>query len=166
MKREDGRKLFRAFLGNSRETAGEQRAMMEQMAAPSRERSLRSMMEHLLSLDETAWYLYAWSRDPLEGRFSREQKLAYGFRAAECGRSEAQLILGKTDVWDIAARMGLKVLTPQVPGGGGHVILPSMRNRIPLPFHGRSRAGAEADSGRKTGGASGKQGSGGRAAGP
>lgn len=122
MKREDGRKLFRAFLGNSRETAGEQRAMMEQMAAPSRERSLRSMMEHLLSLDETAWYLYAWSRDPLEGRFSREQKLAYGFRAAECGRSEAQLILGKTDVWDIAARMGLKVLTPQVPGGGGHVI--------------------------------------------
>ena len=54
MKREDGRKLFRAFLGNSRETAGEQRAMMEQMAAPSRERSLRSMMEHLLSLDETA----------------------------------------------------------------------------------------------------------------
>ena len=87
MKREDGRKLFRAFLGNSRETAGEQRAMMEQMAAPSRERSLRSMMEHLLSLDETAWYLYAWSRDPLEGRFSREQKLAYGFRAAECGRS-------------------------------------------------------------------------------
>ena len=122
MKREDGRKLFRAFLGNSRETAGEQRAMMEQMAAPSRERSLRSMMEHLLSLDETAWYLYAWSRDPLEGRFSREQKLAYGFRAAECGRSEAQLILGKTDVWDIAAGMGLKVLTPQVPGGGGHVI--------------------------------------------
>ena len=40
MKREDGRKLFRAFLGNSRETAGEQRAMMEQMAVPSRERSL------------------------------------------------------------------------------------------------------------------------------
>ena len=112
MKREDGRKLFRAFLGNSRETAGEQRAMMEQMAAPSRERSLRSMMEHLLSLDETAWYLYAWSRDPLEGRFSREQKLAYGFRAAECGRSEAQLILGKTDVWDIAARMGTPIHAP------------------------------------------------------
>ena len=55
MKREDGRKLFRAFLGNSRETAGEQRAMMEQMAVPSRERSLYSMVEHLLSLDETAW---------------------------------------------------------------------------------------------------------------
>ena len=119
MKREDGRKLFRAFLGNSRETAGEQRTMMEQMAVPSRERSLYSMVEHLLSLDETAWYLYAWSRDPLEGRFSREQKLAYGFRAAECGRNEAQL---KTDVWDIAAGMGLNVLTPQVPGGGGHVI--------------------------------------------
>lgn len=119
MKREDGRKLFRAFLGNSRETAGEQRAMMEQMAAPSRERSLRSMMEHLLSLDETAWYLYAWSRDPLEGRFSREQKLAYGFRAAECGRSEAQLILGRQMSGISPAGMGLKVLTPQVRGEAG-----------------------------------------------
>ena len=116
--------------------------MMEQMAAPSRERSLRSMMEHLLSLDETAWYLYAWSRDPLEGRFSREQKLAYGFRAAECGRSEAQLILGKTDVWDIAAGMGLKVLTPQVPGGRRACdFLPSIRNRIPLPFSWTAQSG-------------------------
>ena len=35
--------------------------MMEQMAVPSRERSLYSMVEHLLSLDETAWYLYALS---------------------------------------------------------------------------------------------------------
>ena len=91
MKREDGRKLFRAFLGNSREMAGEQRAMAEQMAAPSRERSLYSMVEHLLSLDETAWYLYAWSRDPLEGKFSREQKLAYGFRAAHGCFPEEQM---------------------------------------------------------------------------
>ena len=96
--------------------------MAEQMAAPSRERSLYSMVEHLLSLDETAWYLYAWSRDPLEGKFSREQKLAYGFRAAQCGRSEARLLPGGTDVWDIASQMGLKVSAPRVPGGGGHVI--------------------------------------------
>lgn len=122
MKREDGRKLFRAFFGNSRETAGEQRAMMERLAAPSRERSLYSMVEHLLTLDDTAWHLYAWSRDPLEGRFSREQKLAYGLKAAACGRSEARQFPGETDVWDIAARMGLKVSAPQVPGGGGHVI--------------------------------------------
>ena len=75
MKREDGRKLFRAFLGNSRETAGEQRAMMEQMAVPSRERSLYSMVEQMLYQNETAWYLYARSRDTMEGRFSREQKV-------------------------------------------------------------------------------------------
>ena len=52
MKREDGRKLFRAFLGNSRETAGEQRAMMEQMAAPSRERSLRCLLYTSDAADE------------------------------------------------------------------------------------------------------------------
>ena len=83
MKREDGRKLFRAFLGNSRETAGEQRAMMEQMAVPSRERSLYSMVEHLLSLDETAWYLYAWSRDPLAGfPGNRSWHTAFGRQSA------------------------------------------------------------------------------------
>lgn len=66
--------------------------MMKQMAAPTRERSLYSMMEHLLSLDDSVWHLYAWSRDPLEGKFTREQKLAYGSRAAECGRNEAELL--------------------------------------------------------------------------
>ena len=42
------------------------------------------MMEHLLSLDETAWYLYAWSRDPLEGRFSRNRSwhTAFGRQSA------------------------------------------------------------------------------------
>ena len=127
MKREDGRKLLHAFFGNSREMAGEQRVMMKQMAAPTRERSLYSMMEHLLSLDDSVWHLYAWSRDPLEGKFSREQKLAYGSRAAECGRNEAELLKKGANVWDIAARMGLKVSTSQVPVGGGHVIFAQYR---------------------------------------
>lgn len=127
MKREDGRKLLHAFFGNSREMAGEQRVMMKQMAAPTRERSLYSMMEHLLSLDDSVWHLYAWSRDPLEGKFTREQKLAYGSRAAECGRNEAELLKKGANVWDIAARMGLKVSTPQVPVGGGYVIFAQYR---------------------------------------
>ena len=113
MKREDGRKLLHAFFGNSREMAGEQRVMMKQMAAPTRERSLYSMMEHLLSLDDSVWHLYAWSRDPLEGKFTREQKLAYGSRAAECGRNEAELLLRGTNVWDIAAGWALRFPRPR-----------------------------------------------------
>lgn len=125
MKRESGRKLFDAFLGNSRESMASQRAMMEQMAVPARERSLYSMMEHLLKLKPETWQIYAWSRDPLEGRFNTEQKLAYGLKAAKCGRCEADLMLaqaGDLDIWSLAAGMGLTVSTPQVPNGGGHVI--------------------------------------------
>ena len=166
MKREDGRKLFRAFgkqQGNGRGTKGHDGAD----GGSVKERSLRSMMEHLLSLDETAWYLYAWSRDPLEGRFSREQKLAYGFRAAECGRSEAQLILGKTDVWDIAARMGLKVFNAPGAGGGGHVIFAQYEepDSITIFMDGAERA-QKLIREEKLEGLLGKQGSGGRAAGP
>ena len=120
MKREDGRKLFRAFLGNSRETAGEQKGH-DGADGGSVKGEVPVFHGGTPAVpDETAWYLYAWSRDPLEGRFPREQKLAYGFRAAECGRNEAQLILGKTDVWDIAAGMGLKGFNaPRCRGAAG-----------------------------------------------
>ena len=52
---------------------------------------LRPMMERLLSLDREAWGLYAWSREPLEGKFDREQKLQYQRKAEACGREEAAL---------------------------------------------------------------------------
>ena len=45
---------------------------------------LRPMMERLLSLDREAWGLYAWSREPLEGKFDREQKLQYQREKRRC----------------------------------------------------------------------------------
>lgn len=59
MRRKDGRELFQAFLGDNREVTEEQETMVEQITTPSREKSLYSVVKHLLSLGETAWYLYA-----------------------------------------------------------------------------------------------------------
>ena len=81
MKREDGRKLFRAFLGNSRGTKGHDGA---DGGSVKGERSLYSMVEHLLSLDETAWYLYAWSRTRWKAGFpgNRSWHTAFGRQSA------------------------------------------------------------------------------------
>jgi len=106
---------------------------------------LRPMMERLLSLDREAWGLYAWSREPLEGKFDREQKLQYQRKAEACGREEAALaaaavmevgdrrnqaeaaaaevVLGVPDslAKSAAASMKLYVTTPHTPVGGGQV---------------------------------------------
>ena len=89
---------------------------------------LRPMMERLLSLDREGWGLYAWSREPLEGKFDREQKLQYQRKAEACGREEAVLaaaeaVLEVPDslVKSAAASMKLHVTTPDTPVGGGQV---------------------------------------------
>jgi len=70
---------------------------------------LRPMMERLLSLDREAWGLYAWSREPLEGKFDREQKLQYQRKAEACGREEAG---------PAAAGSGIPLSGRGVGGGG------------------------------------------------
>ena len=43
----------------------------------------------------------------------RKLLLAYGSRAAECGRNEAELLLRGTNVWDIAAGWALRFPRPR-----------------------------------------------------
>ena len=57
------------------------------------------MIEKLGALTEEDWGKYAFSREPLEGRFSNEQKMQYTHKAN-----------------------GMKVKTPKVPVGGGLVL--------------------------------------------
>ncbi|WP_349947603.1 hypothetical protein ABFV83_03725 [Lacrimispora sp. BS-2] len=86
---------------------------------------LRPMIEKLVKLSETEFGMYAWSREPLERKFDQGQKLRYILEAGRCGRKEAALLKEKYKTGDpdiIARKMGLKVLTPDIPIGGGHVI--------------------------------------------
>lgn len=89
---------------------------------------LRAMIEHLLRLSGQEFGMYAWTREPLEGKFDTAQKMGYILKAESCGMNEARLLKreyctdGVGGPADIARLMGLKVETPDIPTGGGHVI--------------------------------------------
>lgn len=83
-------------------------------------------MVHTLSeIKEETWGLYAFTREPLEGKFSLQQKFHYTKCANECGRTWARKIVeqfGTRDPKVIAAKMGMKVKETVKPIGGGVVL--------------------------------------------
>ena len=86
---------------------------------------VRDMIESLVKLTDEEFSRYAWSREPLEGKFNREQKLDYFLKSGKCGQMEAVLLKDRYKTGSpefLAGAMGLKVLTPQIPLGGAHVI--------------------------------------------
>ena len=83
------------------------------------------MIEKLGALTEEDWGKYAFSREPLEGRFSNEQKMQYTHKANDCGREWAEKIArqyGTRNPGELAEKLGMKVKTPKVPVGGGLVL--------------------------------------------
>ena len=83
------------------------------------------MIEKLGALTEEDWGKYAFSREPLEGRFSNEQKMRYTHKANDCGREWAEKIArqyGTRNPGELAEKLGMKVKTPKVPVGGGLVL--------------------------------------------
>lgn len=118
MNREGAKRLVQGLLGK-------QQVPDFGLEEPGRILPLRPMMEDLAKLSETEFGMYAWSREPLEGKFDREQKLQYILEAGRCGREEAALLKEEHNTKDpdvIASKLGLKVFTPDTPSGGGHVI--------------------------------------------
>lgn len=86
---------------------------------------LRKMVQTLSRMTEEEWGIYAFSREPLEGKFGRKEKIEYTKKAAACGREWANKIskeYGTKDPGILAERMGLQVKMPSLPVGGGHVI--------------------------------------------
>lgn len=87
--------------------------------------SLAEMVKAMLELSDQALGLYAWSADPLAGKFSLTQKTDYMTQAIRCGREEAKLIQAEYQTADpdqLAGLLGLKINEPELPVGGGHVI--------------------------------------------
>lgn len=83
------------------------------------------MVEKLEVLSEEDWGRYAFSREPLEGRFSEEEKMQYTAQANACGREWAEKIAeqyGTRNPKELAEKLGMKVKTPKVPVGGGLVL--------------------------------------------
>ena len=87
-------------------------------------RTIREMTEQLMGLGDEAWGHYAFFHEPLERKLSKEQKASYTKLAMKCGREEGVLLKTanpQKTVLEITRDMGIRVETPDIPNGGGHV---------------------------------------------
>lgn len=79
----------------------------------------------LCRLPDEAWAKYAFSREPLNGKFTDEQRVELAAKASECGRAMAERLAaeyGSRDPVRLARRMGLMVDYPQVPQNASRVL--------------------------------------------
>ena len=86
---------------------------------------LKDMVQTLEGVTEEAWGRYAFAREPLERKFTSQEKDAYTVKANACGREWAKRISEKYGTEDpkiLAGKMGMKVKMPKVPTGGGVVL--------------------------------------------
>lgn len=86
---------------------------------------LKKMADTLAGLSDRQWGRYAFSREPLEGKFSDAQKDDYTEKAGQCGREWARRTAeqyGERRPRALAAKMGMKIFTPGTPAGGGNVL--------------------------------------------
>lgn len=113
--REKWRRLAEAFSGRSTPELRRKSPVVD----------LSEMARTLAGIMDEQWGRYAFSRDPLDGKFDLQQKLKYTKAANECGRTWAARITGKYQTRspeELAQKMGLRILKPDTPTGGGQVI--------------------------------------------
>lgn len=81
-------------------------------------RSISMMLTDLIQNDDIAWGKYAFSREPLNGKFNDEQRSELTLKANACGMEYARKYIkqyGKIDPESLASKLGMKVQYPQMP---------------------------------------------------
>ena len=81
-------------------------------------RPLDYMLGNLVKIPELDWRHYAFSREPLNGKFSPEQRLDWTQKSIECGKLYAEKMrseFGSDNAEAIARGLGLEVFYPQYP---------------------------------------------------
>ncbi len=81
-------------------------------------RKLDYMLERLTKIPPTEWRYYAFSRDPLNGKFNDTQRLNWAEKSIDCGKIYAQRLVseyGTSEPDIIARKLGLNVSYPQYP---------------------------------------------------
>lgn len=92
---------------------------------------IREMLKDLVNIKDEEWGIYAFRREHLSGKFSKEEKLELIKKANLCGREYAKKIRkenGSINVYKITKNLGIKVDYPQRPNGGGHIIFAQFVN--------------------------------------
>lgn len=88
-------------------------------------RPVGTIVEDLCRVPEEAWAKYAFSREPLNGKYTDEQRVALAAQAAECGREWAERLSkehGTRDPAKLADKMGLTVDYPLMPQNASRVL--------------------------------------------
>jgi len=100
-------------------------SMGKVLPEPTKVYPLEEMVSELLKLNAEDWGMYSFSREPLEGKFNKEQKRDYIIKSLDCGAKEAQILKNKyafSSVKQLTEMLGFTVNTTDVPNGGGNVI--------------------------------------------
>ena len=93
-------------------------------------RPVGMIVEDLCRIPEEDWALYAFSREPLNGKFTDDQRRDLTRQAIACGRAYADKLAaqyGMRDPEKLAARLGLEVDFPDVPQNASRVLFAEFR---------------------------------------
>lgn len=88
-------------------------------------RKCETLLDDLCVIPESDWAFYAFSREPMNGRFSDEERIDMYEQAARCGRQNAEKLIaryGKITAAELAEKLGLKVLFPQMPQSRSRIL--------------------------------------------
>ena len=79
----------------------------------------------LLKLNDFEWGLYAFSRDPLGGKLTNEQKKEIIFEANKCGTEQAQKLekeFGKKSVKEYAQKLNVQITLKDSDGTDDYIV--------------------------------------------
>lgn len=113
-------------------------------------RPVGMIVQDLCTIEEEAWYKYAFAREPLNGRFTDEQRLDLTRKAIECGREYAKRLMEeqgyRSPEW-LAEKLGAVVDYPMMPQNTSRVLFAEFRepNKIHVYMDGVNKGEALRD---------------------
>lgn len=87
--------------------------------------SVEEMFYQLEQLSNEEWAIYAFSKEPLNGKVPANLRQELIGKAIQSGQEQAQICMkqfGQEDVLKVCEHLKLQVEMPDMPSGGGHVI--------------------------------------------
>lgn len=93
-------------------------------------RPVGMIVADLCRIGDEEWAKYAFSREPLNGKFTDEQRLELTRQAMACGREYAERLVkehGMRDPEKLAKKLGLKVDYPMMPQSTDRVLFAEFR---------------------------------------
>jgi hypothetical protein len=88
-------------------------------------RSPGTIAADLAKIPESDWWKYAFSREPMNGRFNDEERKDMYDKAVACGKQYAEKAIaeyGSVSSKELAGKMGLQVSTPDMPQSTSRVL--------------------------------------------